>query len=404
MKLLKTVFAFGVKLTSRRPVSMPRIQRAIINVVATIYLVTAVTVTPVHAEDPPLGNPWIRHNGPSQSKGVIVFVHGVLGNSKSTWSSSKAFWPELITRDHAFDGQDVYVYGYPSPLRGRTLSTDDVADNLRLVLNDDGVLGYKTIIIVSHSMGGLVTRAFLLKYRYVVPKIKLLYFFGTPTTGSPYAKLAAVISKNRQFEQMYPMETDSYVAPLQSAWLAAKMELKSYCGFETQTLYGQIIVERQSATNLCTERLDPIDENHIDMVKPLNVTSTAYRALKGALLDADAQAEAAEARLAVKKIIPTTETYRADVASGHCKDFGAWQTVASESKPDTWTIVSSDFRVEGAARSCGAWTECNQTVSTPRKVVWTFRTQGHDEECGHSGNTGIHNSTGILTVYWQHPE
>jgi hypothetical protein len=92
-----------------------------------------------HAEDPPLENPWIRHNGASHSRGVIVFVHGVLGNSKSSWSSSKSFWPELITRDRVFDGQDVYVYRYPSPLVGRTFSTDNVAENLRLVTQPHGV-------------------------------------------------------------------------------------------------------------------------------------------------------------------------------------------------------------------------------------------------------------------------
>jgi len=351
----------------------------------------------VHAEDPPLKNPWIRQKGPSQSRGVIVFVHGVLGNSKSTWSSSKSFWPELITRDSAFDGQDVYVYGYPSPLVGKTFSTDDVAENLRLVLSDDGILNYTQITIVSHSMGGLVTRAFLLKNLPVVSKIRFLYFFGTPTTGSPYATLAGVISKNRQFEQMYPMKTDSYVAPLQANWLSANLGLKSYCGYERETLYGQIIVERESATNLCTERLDPIDANHIDMVKPLDTTSTSYRALKAAMV------ETGKVK-AVQKVVPTTETYRAEVASGACADFGAWQTVTSETKPKGWTIVSSDFRVEGAARSCGAWTECSQQVNTAEKVTWTFHTQGHSEECGHSGNTGIHNSTGILTVYWQHIE
>ena len=85
-----------------------------------------------------------------------------------------------------------------------------------------------------------------------------------------------MISKNRQFEQMYPMNTDSYVAPLQGNWLSANLGLKSYCGFERETLYGQIIVERESATNLCTERVDPIDANHIDMVKPLDTTSTSH--------------------------------------------------------------------------------------------------------------------------------
>jgi hypothetical protein len=142
-------------------------------------------------------------------------------------------------------------------------------------------------------MGGVVTRAFILKYRFVIPKIRLLYFFATPTTGSPYAKLANIFSSNTQFKQLYPIDDpDSYLAPQQSNWLAAGLKLRSYCAYETQPLFGQIIVPRESATNLCTERLDPIDADHITIVKPTGTTSTPYRALKSAFIETQPRKQA----------------------------------------------------------------------------------------------------------------
>jgi len=228
--------------------------------------------------------PWIRRL--STNRSAIVFVHGVTGSASETWANGDKYWPSMLTADPTFDGQNIYVYSYPSPRFTQTFSVDDVAENLRLVLKTDGVLRHEHLSFVSHSMGGLVTRAFLTKYqREIAPKVRLLFFFGTPTTGSPYATLAGLISKNPQFRQMYPMNPDSYLGKFQSDWLAARLNLRSYCAFETQTIFGQLIVERPSATNLCTEPLDPIDANHITMVKPDSERSTAYRALKEAFED-----------------------------------------------------------------------------------------------------------------------
>jgi hypothetical protein len=52
----------------------------------------------------------------SNADTVIVFVHGIFGDAKSTWtnSDSRAYWPELITTDSAFDGADVYVTRWPT--------------------------------------------------------------------------------------------------------------------------------------------------------------------------------------------------------------------------------------------------------------------------------------------------
>src|SRR5271170_2359846 len=114
----------------------------------------------------------------------------------------------------------------------------------------------------------------------------MLYFFATPTTGTPYARLASLASDNPQFKLLYPMvQPDNYLATLQSGWLAADLGLKSYCAYETQPILGQTIVDLASATHLCNKPLDPIDANHIDIVKPKDQNSQSYRALKAAFLD-----------------------------------------------------------------------------------------------------------------------
>jgi hypothetical protein len=43
------------------------------------------------------------------SRGVIVFVHGLFGDGKTSWTNdrSHAYWPDLLTKDTTFNGFDV---------------------------------------------------------------------------------------------------------------------------------------------------------------------------------------------------------------------------------------------------------------------------------------------------------
>jgi pimeloyl-ACP methyl ester carboxylesterase len=246
---------------------------------AVMALVFVVAITAERAR----AGTWIRHD--PNNHGVIVFVHGILGDERTTWTSGNAYWPEMLTHDPTFDGQDIYVYHYPSPHLGQAFTIDEVAENMRSVLTTDGVLQHTEITFVSHSMGGIVTRAFILKYRKeLVPKIRFLFFFATPTSGTPYALLGGLVSSNPQFKELYPMDPDSYLAPLLRNWLAAGMGLKSFCAYETQTIYGQFVVDLPSASNLCTEPLDPISADHFNIVKPRDQNGEQYLALKEAFL------------------------------------------------------------------------------------------------------------------------
>jgi hypothetical protein len=95
--------------------------------------------------------------------------------------------------------------------------------------------------------------------------------------------LAKLISKNPQLAEMRPMQSIDYLAVLQRQWLAADFKIASYCAYEKQPTYGIDVVTQASASNLCNERLDPIDEDHINIVKPSSMRHPSYLAFKSAL-------------------------------------------------------------------------------------------------------------------------
>ena len=46
----------------------------------------------------------------SGSKIVIVFVHGLVGDAKWSWTKNGAYWPLLIADDPVFQNADIYVH------------------------------------------------------------------------------------------------------------------------------------------------------------------------------------------------------------------------------------------------------------------------------------------------------
>ncbi len=217
---------------------------------------------------------------------VIVFVHGVTGNSTSTWTNERtgAYWPSLIKDDKDFSQANIYVVQYPSPAIGKSLSVNELSENMRLRFEANKLLKHTEIIFLSHSMGGLVTRDFLQKYRNYADKVNFSYFFATPSAGSDYAVLANLISNNPQIENLYPLKSDSYLGNLERNWQAADLDIESYCAYERLDTYGLTIVDQKSASHLCTKPLDPILTNHIDIVKPADHNSDIYISFKNAYI------------------------------------------------------------------------------------------------------------------------
>jgi triacylglycerol esterase/lipase EstA (alpha/beta hydrolase family) len=140
----------------------------------------------------------------------------------------------MLTTDPTFNGTDIFVYSYPTAMWA-TMSIDELAENMRLQLNANGIPDHQRLVFLAHSMGGLVTRAYLLKNRDVAARTSFAYFYSTPTAGSQVASLASLLSQNPQFDKMKPMDAENYLADLLRQWLAADFKIPSYCAYEKQS-------------------------------------------------------------------------------------------------------------------------------------------------------------------------
>jgi hypothetical protein len=81
---------------------------------------------------------------------------------------------------------------------------------------------------------------------------------------------------------MKVLTSDGYLGNLQRQWLDAELSIPSYCAYERRPTYGIQVVTQASASNLCTKRLDPIEADHITIVKPASEHDTSYLTFRSA--------------------------------------------------------------------------------------------------------------------------
>jgi len=222
---------------------------------------------------------------------VIVFVHGIFGDSYTTWQNKQGlyFW-DLMKDDDIFKNSAVFAYGFPSPLLDGGFSIDQAVADMSLHLRNSHVLDHKQIIIVAHSMGGLVAERFLLTFQTAVGnKVPLLFLYSTPQEGAAITRVVTRVSRNPGVEQMLPGGNNQYLANLEQEWRQAqedrRISTKIVCAYELQPTYGITIVDQLSGTRFCSGVSYPIDANHIDIVKPSSTGDKSYIALRMAVDD-----------------------------------------------------------------------------------------------------------------------
>jgi pimeloyl-ACP methyl ester carboxylesterase len=219
-------------------------------------------------------------------KDVIVFVHGVTGDAKETWTNTdnKAYWPELIRSDERFASANVWVFSYVSPKISNAQDVEELALKLGDALSEV-LRTHERLYFLAHSMGGLIVREMLVLKALPSSKVPLIYFFGTPSAGADLAGLVAAISRNPQFENLRPFARESDVARFARSWLATSQDpykrypqkIWSYCSYELEGLVAnKLIVPMLSASHLCSTPPRASLANHSTMVKPKDRTSEPY--------------------------------------------------------------------------------------------------------------------------------
>ena len=87
---------------------------------------------------------------------------------------------------------------------------------------------------------------------------------------------------NPQLRNMPKADLDSFMQSLENDWQNrlrmrdSRRLPRSYCAYETKPTYRVMIVPRSSAATICDANPIAIDEDHIDIVKPLNREADTY--------------------------------------------------------------------------------------------------------------------------------
>lgn len=117
---------------------------------------------------------------PRMSGPGVILIHGITRSSKSM-----SAFREPLTKA----GFHVFPFDYPST----RVEIPESADYLKQVI--ESLEGIETLHIIAHSMGGIVTRAYMSQPN-PDPRIKRLVMIGSPNSG---AELADLLSDNMNF-------------------------------------------------------------------------------------------------------------------------------------------------------------------------------------------------------------
>lgn len=141
-------------------------------------------------------NTWHTLNS---SNIVFVFVHGFFSDSDACWTSKNGVrWPDLIVTDDRLATPSVYMAGYYTAFDSGEYKISHCAREVLESLQRSGLngepppLSKPNIIFVCHSLGGIVVRYMIERYResFVDKNIGLL-LIASPSYG---ADLAATLS------------------------------------------------------------------------------------------------------------------------------------------------------------------------------------------------------------------
>jgi pimeloyl-ACP methyl ester carboxylesterase len=151
----------------------------------------------------------VRDPPPEPSHSPVLLLHGVLCNA--------GVWSRFARGLKARGVRPVYTISYGPPLASIDLFAEQLAEKIDSILSETGA---SSVVIVAHSMGGLVALAYC--RRYGDEKVRRLISLATPYHGSVHAScfpglcLAELRPESRWLRRLYHREFP--LPPISSIW------------------------------------------------------------------------------------------------------------------------------------------------------------------------------------------
>ncbi|SED04793.1 Tetratricopeptide repeat-containing protein [Amycolatopsis tolypomycina] len=218
----------------------------------------------------------------------VVFLHGLGGDARTTWATGEAFWPDWLGQD--VPGAAVWLVGYAASPVGwfgpRAMPLQDRAGNVLAALQNEGV-GERPLVLVAHSMGGLVAKQ-MLRYADASPAYasfaaaaRGVVFLATPHFGADMATflkhLKLVLRTTAAIDDL--QRNAAHLRDL-NFWYrhwAHRTGIRNLVFFEAYSRWGVQVVDAGSA-DPGLAGVDPIavDADHLTICKPGRRSELVY--------------------------------------------------------------------------------------------------------------------------------
>jgi pimeloyl-ACP methyl ester carboxylesterase len=229
---------------------------------------------------------WYSRAEPNK-KIALVFVHGIFGDAKSTWTNADGtrFFDLIKKNSDVGESVDVFYFGFTSKMIGAgSLAIGEAANKMDDQLKFHNVKAYDKVVFVAHSMGGLVAMELLLTHREWLLKVPLLVLYSTPQEGSQISEIGRLFLNNPGLSQMIPADGNTYLQGLSNQWggiVGSKPKIR--CAYEKLETHGVLIVPWSSGTRFCEGTPAAVVANHEDIVKPRSASDDAVVVLVNAM-------------------------------------------------------------------------------------------------------------------------
>lgn len=217
---------------------------------------------------------------------LILFIHGLGGRGEETWQNNSSGFLDLIKNDENLSDQyDVACYEYPTtlfriPFLSPAPKIQTLSDGLKTQI-DNLYSSYSSIVLVCHSLGGLIARQYLVEEikNNKVLKIEKLLMFAVPNNGAQLASLAKFITwRHNQLSQL--CKKSDFITILNEEW--ARLNVEHQIDIKYVVAGIDSVVQESSAKSFWgNQRVETVvDKGHINLVKPTSNDDLSFVLLK----------------------------------------------------------------------------------------------------------------------------
>jgi pimeloyl-ACP methyl ester carboxylesterase len=213
---------------------------------------------------------------------ALLFIHGFSGDQQETWG----LFPTLMGTNTSLNDWDILSLGYSTSLlpdiRGIWSADPDlpvVAINLNTRFGTAPLARYRSLAIVAHSMGGLAVQRALLDNPSLVPRVKHLVFFGTPSGGLRKASFFGFLKP--QLKNM--VATGKFVTALRREWTARFDDAPPFDLLVVAGDRDQFVPPESSLSPFALRFQRVVAGDHLSMIKAKDAKAESIQLLVAAL-------------------------------------------------------------------------------------------------------------------------